>query len=224
MARWRTNKCKKETERQLRRRDVEMSNICGNTDFRLYREEGDEMVEVVENFNYIKQTLYQTNDDWPAVRQNIMCARSVWGRLGTLLRREGVDHKVSEMFYRAVAQVLLLFVSETWVLLAEMERKVEREHTGFLKQVMRKQAQRIADRTWETPGVEVVQEATGTYLAMTYIGRRQATMEHWVELRPIFEVCADEKGREGESCRREAWWRQEAAEKQLREILEEILR
>ena len=56
------------------------------------------------------------DDDFPAVRQNIMRARSVWGRLGTLLRREGADPKVSESFYRAVVQAILLYGSETWVL------------------------------------------------------------------------------------------------------------
>ena len=35
------------------------------------------------------------------------------------------------MFYRAVAQVVLLFGLKTWVILADMERKVECTHTDF---------------------------------------------------------------------------------------------
>ena len=46
---------------------------------------------------------------------------------------------------------------------------------------------------WETPGAEVVWEASGTQSAMTYIGRHQATVVQWVALRPIIEVCAGEK-------------------------------
>ena len=61
-----------------------------------------------------------------------MRARSVWGRLGTLLRWEGVEPKVSEMFYRALEQAVLLFGSETWVILAAMERKVDGTHMCFL--------------------------------------------------------------------------------------------
>ena len=61
-----------------------------------------------------------------------MRARSVWGRLGKLMRREGVKPKVSEMFYRAVAQVVLMFGSETWVLLVTIEKKVEGTHPCFL--------------------------------------------------------------------------------------------
>ena len=41
---------------------------------------------------------------------------------------------------------------------------------------MGKRARQIRDGMWETPGAEVVQEAAGTQLVMTYIGRQQATV------------------------------------------------
>ena len=71
---------------------------------------------------------------------------------------------------------------------------------------------------------EVVRKAAGTQSAMTYIGRRQATVAKWVALRPIIEVCAGNTGYEGGGLRREEWWNQGAAYKQLRATLEEILR
>ena len=43
-------------------------------------------MEGVATFIYLGITLYQTDDDWMAMRWNIMRARSVWGRLGTLLQ------------------------------------------------------------------------------------------------------------------------------------------
>ena len=61
------------------------------------------------------------------------------------------------MLYRAVIQAVLLFGSETWILLEAMERKVEGTHTCFLRQIMGTRAQRLADGTWETPWAEVVQ-------------------------------------------------------------------
>ena len=69
-------------------------------------------------------------------------------------RRGG--HRVSAMFYRLVSQVILIYGSETWVLSAAMEKKVEGAHTYFLRQITRKQARRIVDRTWETPKAGVV--------------------------------------------------------------------
>ena len=58
-----------------------------------------------------------------------------------------------------------------------------------------------------------MREAAGTQLAMTHIGRRQGTVAQWVALRPIFEVCAGEKVKEGGGPRKDVWWNQEAAEK-----------
>ena len=140
------------------------------------------MVEGLSNFKYMGQKLDQTDDDWPAVRQKTMRARLVWGRLGTLSRREGEEPRVLAMFYRAVAQAVLLFGSETWVILEEMEKKLEGTNTGFLIQITRKRARRVADGTWETPWAELVREVAGTQLAMTYIGRQQATVSQWVAL------------------------------------------
>ena len=37
---------------------------CGKMDFSLYGEEGDNMVEGVANFNYMRQTLDQTDVNW----------------------------------------------------------------------------------------------------------------------------------------------------------------
>ena len=93
-------------------------------EFIMSGEEGGDMVEGVANFKYLGQTLDQTEDYWLAVRQNIMRARLVWGRLGTLLQREGADPRLSTIFYRDVVQAVQIFGSETWVLLAAMESKV----------------------------------------------------------------------------------------------------
>ena len=60
------------------------------------------------------------DDDWSDVRRNIMSVRSVWERMETLIRQEGADPRVVAIFYREVVQAVLLYGSETWVLLAEM--------------------------------------------------------------------------------------------------------
>ena len=65
------------------------------------------------------------------------------------------------------------------------------------------------------PGAEELQEAAGTQMVRTYIWRQQENVAQWVALHPLFEVCERETGYEGGGRRREAWWRQEASEKQL---------
>ena len=64
---------------------MEKAAKCGDMEFSLEGEEGEETVEGVEKFRYLGRNLHQTDDDWPVVRQKIIWARSIWGRLGTLL-------------------------------------------------------------------------------------------------------------------------------------------
>ena len=79
-----------------------MAARCGVMYFSLERGEGDERVDNVTNFRYMGRPLDQKDYDWPDVRRNIMRASSVWGRLGTLLLREGEEPRVLEILYRAV--------------------------------------------------------------------------------------------------------------------------
>ena len=62
-----------------------------------------------------------------------------------------------------------------------------------------------------------------THAIQNYLDKRQATVAEWVALRSIFEVCVRDMGYTGGGKVREPWWRQAAADKQLRETLEEIL-
>ena len=48
-----------------------------------------------------------------------------------------------------------------------------------------KRAKRLGDGTWETPGVEVIQEEAGIQSARIYIERWQATVAQWVALCPL---------------------------------------
>ena len=88
----------------------------------------------MDTFKYPGRMLDQSNNNWLAVLRNIRKARRVWIRLGKLLRREGMEQQVSAMFYQAVVQVVLVFGSDTWVLLEAMYQKLEGVHVGFLIQ------------------------------------------------------------------------------------------
>ena len=77
--------------------------------------------------------LDRSDDGWLAVIWNISKERQVWIHLGQLIRREGVYPLVSEMFYWAVVQAVLLFRSETWFLLEKISKKIEGVHVGFLR-------------------------------------------------------------------------------------------
>ena len=74
---------------------------------------------------YLVRVLTAVDDDWIAVVGNLGKAQKSWGRLSRILILEGADLKVSVTFYKAVAQVVLLFGAETWVLTQRMERGLE---------------------------------------------------------------------------------------------------
>ena len=57
-------------------------------------------------------------------------------------------HKVSASFYWAVVQAIILYGSETWVLLASMEKRLEVRHTEFLRMITVKKAKQLGDGTW----------------------------------------------------------------------------
>ena len=69
---------------------------------------------------------------------------------------------------------------------------------------------------------EIVLPAPGINPIKTSIGKRQATVSEWVDLRPIFEVCAKETGYEGGGRLWEPWRIQAAAEQQLKATLKDI--
>ena len=65
----------------------------------------------METFKYLGLVLDRSDDNWPEVRRNVEKARQVWIWIGKLLRREGSDLRVSEMFYQELVQAVLLFGS-----------------------------------------------------------------------------------------------------------------
>ena len=84
--------------------------------------------------------------------------------------------------------MVLLFVSETWVLSTTMEKQLARVYAGFLLNLMTKREKRSLDGRWQWEGAESILKAVGNQDVRMYIDRRQATVAQWVALRPIFEV------------------------------------
>ena len=82
-------------------------------------------MEAMSDFRYLGRLLTATDNDWPAVTGNIRKARVSWGRLARVLGRVGADPKVSQSFYTAVTQQVLLFGAETWVLTQKMESAMD---------------------------------------------------------------------------------------------------
>ena len=72
-----------------------------------------ECIKGVETFKYLGGMLEWSDNDCMSVLRNVGKTRQVWIWLGKLIRQEGEDLRVSETFYQAVVQVVLLFGAET---------------------------------------------------------------------------------------------------------------
>ena len=98
-----------------------------------------EELERVEVFKYLGRLIAFDDDETQVVRGNLANARRVRARISRVLRAENASARVYGMFYKATAQSVHLFGSETWVLSpATLQRlegfhvKVARRMTGLL--------------------------------------------------------------------------------------------
>ena len=89
-----------------------------------------------------------TDNDWPAVAGNIKKARRSWVRMAWVLGREGEDPKVSQTFYIAVTQQVLLFGAETWVLKNKMESALDVFQCRVARKLTGRQPRRRRDGGW----------------------------------------------------------------------------
>ena len=71
----------------------------------------------MEVFKYLGRLIAFDDDYTQAWRGNLAKARRLWARISRVLRAENASARVCGMFYKATVQSVVLFGSETWVLL-----------------------------------------------------------------------------------------------------------
>ena len=111
-----TDQCARGAERKRRRLVEAETRESSERAFETYGEP----IQNVSAFRYLGRFLTAVYNEWLAVVGNLGKSRKSWGRLSRILSREGADPKLSGNFYKAVAQAVLLFGSETWVLAQSM--------------------------------------------------------------------------------------------------------
>ena len=77
---------------------------------------------------------------------------------------------MSDLLYRAVVQLVLMFESESWALPYEMMQVMEGFHVVLLSQITGKREKQQADKTCDTPEFEEVIRVSGTKSEAEYIG------------------------------------------------------
>ena len=77
---------------------------------------------------YLGRVLSEADNNWPEVVGNLRRARKKWARMTRVLSREGEDAWTSGKIYLAVVQLVLIYMSELWVLTLRMQRVLDRFH------------------------------------------------------------------------------------------------
>ena len=75
----------------------------------------DQPLSNIGPFKYLIRLLTATDDDWSAVVANLSEARRKWEQMSQIIGREVTYARTYGIFLKAVFQSILIFVSDTWV-------------------------------------------------------------------------------------------------------------
>jgi len=174
----------------------------------VFTTQGDAL-ESASTFRCLGRPLSVFDEDWPAAHHNLKKTRQRWARVSRVLTRDGADPRVCSMFYKAVAQSVLLYCCETWVVTPRVLKVLEGFHHRVARRLsgMRPRYLPREDR-WDYPPLEEAMEKAGLYSVQHCIGVRQNTLADNVATRPILELSMEAERQSGSS-RRLFWWNQE---------------
>ena len=147
------------------------------------------------------------DNDWLAVVGNLGKARKSWGQLYRVPGREGADPKVTGKFYKAVAQAVLLFGAETWVLTQRMEKFLDRFQYRVARRLTGKHPRRNTDGSWDYPPLEEALGEAGIEGIRKSVTRRQNRFAQNILTRPILDLCESATRLPGERLSWR-WWEQ----------------
>ena len=155
-------------------------------------------------FRYLRQVFTAGDDDWLAVVGKLEKSRKSWGRLYWILIREGADLKVSGSFNKLVAQAVLLFGAERWVLAPRMERALDRFQHRVARQINWRQPQICGYGIWEYPPLTEAMGESGFKGIRKSVTRRQNTSAQYIAMQTIMDLCERATWRPGARVSR--WW------------------
>ena len=78
---------------------------------------GSNKLRNIERFKYLSLILSHDDNNVPAMRRNLKQAQGTWKRIVKILTQEEIPAPVARMFYQAVVATILLYGSESCVLL-----------------------------------------------------------------------------------------------------------
>ena len=158
--------CQTGVEQKLQRKSAVSAALALRHQFTVHRD----MLESDEGFKYLCCLLAQDDGDAQAIRQQLRKARSVWARVGQVLRGEKTGPQMAAKFYKAVIQAVLLYGSKMWNFTKSSLARLEGFHVQAAYKMARKHGpKRGTNKVWVYPNMADVLEEWGMKTIAEYI-------------------------------------------------------
>jgi hypothetical protein len=170
--------------RHLRRQQQYYNELAQETTIQI----ADTEIQSVDTFKYLGRPLSATGNDMVAIKYNLSKARKMWGRISTILKREGADTKTMANFYKAVVQATLLYGSDTWHIPKNALIPLESFHNKVARYISHQHIQKIPNTDiWVYPDMDRVLQQLNLLPISQYIEKRKQTLLKWAQDRQIYQ-------------------------------------
>jgi hypothetical protein len=149
----------------------------------------EEPLERVEVFKYLGRLVAGNDANTQAMRSNLRKAWGVWAWVSRVLQAENASPRTSRMFYKATAQAVLLYGSETWSLMPSSLKGLEGFHIRAAWRISGLRLEKKPNRSWTYPCSEDVLKAAGLERISHYMDVCRQTVANFIVNRSIFELC-----------------------------------
>ena len=129
--------------------------------------------------------------------------------ISRVIERTGATVRSQGEMYKAVAQSVLLYGSDIWVVTREMLKVLKAFHHRAARHITGMTVKRGAGGEWEYSAVEEEMYAAGIHPIGIYTKRRQMNIAEKVACRPVYTLCTEAERMLGTS-RMMRWWDQDA--------------
>ena len=146
-----------------------------------------------------------SDEDWPAVAGNLRKSWEWWALISRILGQEGADYRIPGNFYKAVVQVTLLLVAESWVVSPHIGRTLGRFHHRLDLWMVKMQLPRDSVGRWIYLPLEEAMKTVGMEEVETHVLLRHNKTTQYIATRSILELCLAAEIRPGERVSMR-WW------------------
>ena len=164
-------------------------------------------LETVTAFKYLWRFLVASYDEWKVVVTNLRKVYNWWAWISRIIGWEESDPRTSGNLYKAVVQATLLFVAENWVVYPRIRKTLGRFHHRVALRMILMRLRQDSKVRWFYPPLEAAMTEVGLREVETYVLRRQNTAAHYIETRPILDICLAVEQQPGAHVTRQ-WWDQ----------------